>query len=76
MIKFPENRPEIAFQGMHYRVAGNYRTAKPPLPEMFDQSVLARVVDDIEAHLCECVAFALFGSQDVIVRLMLEAMRA
>ena len=76
MIKFPENRPEIAFQGVHHWIAGNYRPAKPPLPGMFDQSVLASVVDDVEAHLCERVAFALFGSQDVIVRLVLEAMRA
>lgn len=61
---------------MQRRIAGNDRPAKKPFLWMFDQSVLPRIVHDVKADLGKSVSFALFGSQDVIVRLVLEAMRA
>ena len=75
-IKFPELRPEILLQRMHDRIAGDDCTAKPPFLGMLYQTFLPGIVYDVKAYLGESVAFALFCSQDVIMRLMLEAMRA
>jgi len=74
-MEFPELRPEIFLQWMQCWIARNNRATKLPFAGMLDQIFLLRVVDDVEADLCEGIAFALFVSQDVIVGLMLELMR-
>jgi hypothetical protein len=42
---------------------------------MSRQSLLASIVDDVEADFGEGVTFTLFGSQDVIMRLVLKTVR-
>lgn len=56
--------------------AGNDRTAELPLLRMFHQSFLSRIINDVKADFGEGIALALFGSKDVIMRLVLEAVRA
>src|SRR6185369_3946352 len=74
-VKIPELRPESLLQWMQGLVAGNNCAAKLPFYGMLHQPFLPRVVDDVEADLGKSIALALFGSQDVIVSLMLELMR-
>ena len=60
---------------MQGRIAGNDCTAELPFFGMLDQTFLPRVVDDVEADPGKSIAFALFGSQDVIVGLMRDGFK-
>ena len=75
-MDFPKLGPEFFFQRVHSRVTGDDCTAKLPFLGMLHHPFLPRIVHDVKAELGKGVTLALFGSQNVIVRLMLEAMRS
>jgi hypothetical protein len=55
---------------MHGRIAGNDCTTKLPFLGKFGQTYFPCIVHDVKADLGEGVPFALFASQNVIVRLV------
>lgn len=75
VIEFPEQRPEILIQRMQFRIAGHDCACERPIFRMLHQFLDTGVINDVKAYLAKGVTFALFLAQNVIVWLVLKAMR-
>ncbi len=60
---------------MEFWVAWNNCARKPPFFWMCHQFRCPGIVDDIETYLAESLSFALLFFKDMVVRLVLKAMR-
>jgi len=75
-VEFPEQRPEFFFQRMQFWIAGHNRSRERPILRVLDQFGDARVVNDVKANLAKRLLPPLFLAQDMVVRLVLKAMRS
>ena len=74
-VKLPEQRPKLCFQRMQFWIARHSRTGERPILRVLDQFGNARVVNDVETHFTERLLSPLFLAQDMVVGLVLKAMR-
>ena len=61
---------------MQRRITGYNHSAKRPIPAFRHQFCTARICQHIETNSCECAAFALVLTQNVVVGLVLEFVRS
>src|SRR6266568_1476197 len=66
----------MLLQRMNIRIARQDRSGERPLLRMDNQFCYARVVNDVETHFAKSLPLAFLLSQNVVVWLVLKAMRS
>ena len=74
-IQLPELWPEIFIQRMQIGITRHDGSAERPDFQFFYQSGADRICQDVETDFGEGVPFPFFLAQDVVVSLMLKAVR-